>query len=373
MAEEVKEQTPEEVEVKEEPAAPIVEEKKEEKTAPKDSKKKAVKSHVSDEKKQAVKELAERMKTSKTIMLVSIKSLPSAQLQKIKKDLRGKADVQVIKKSILTRAIDATGIPEIDGLKEHVEADTAVALSDDDAFEIAAFLTANRNPIAAKTGQEATDDIQVEAGPTDLMPGPDISALGNVGLQVAVEEGKIAIKAPHVVLKKGEEVTEGIASVLLKLDIKPFMIGLSPTVIYDGSAKKIYVGVKIDKDEALNNLLTAQSKGLGLAQSLKIVTKDTIGYLLAKANAEASSLEKLAPAEAEAPKEEEKKDEEKPAEEKKEEEAEKASPDVPSEDGKENIDSEEAVEETTEVEEDKGEEVVEKIKEEEKESVKDAE
>jgi len=290
----------EEVEQKQEetPAEPVAEEKK--------PAKKGVKAHVSDEKKQAVKDLAEKMKTSKTIMLVSIRSLPSPQLQKIKKDLRGKADVQVIKKSVLIRAIDASEVPELADLKEHLEADNALALSNDDAFELAAWLSENRNPIAAKTGQEAPEDIEVQPGPTDLMPGPDISALGNVGLQVAVEEGKISIKQPHVILKKGEPVTEGIASVLLKLDIKPFMIGLNPTVIYDSSSKKIYVGVKIDKDEALNNLLVGRSNGLGLAQSLKIVTKDTIGYLLAKANAEMKKIESLAPAE---PAAEEKKEE----------------------------------------------------------------
>jgi len=245
-----------------------------------------------------VKTLAEDMKNAKTLMVVSIRNLPSAQLQKIKKQLREKAIVKVIKKNILLRAIDAAGVSEMMDLKEHIESDCALAISSDDAFELAAWLTENRNPIAAKIGQEATDDITVEPGPTDLMPGPDISILGSVGLKVSVEEGKIAIKEAHTILKKGEVVNENLASVLLKLDIKPFMIGLNPTVIYDGEAKEIYVGVKIDKEEALNNLLIAQSKGLGLAQSLKLVTKDTIGYLLAKANAEAMALEKLAPVEA---------------------------------------------------------------------------
>jgi large subunit ribosomal protein L10 len=272
----------------------------------KQEKKGRPKREIPQKKLKAVEKLAEDMKKSSTIMILSIRNLPSPQLQKIKKDLRGKAEVQVAKKSIVERAIDSVGIEEMKALKEHLEADTAIALSNEDAFDIAAWLFENRNPIAAKQGQEATDDIKVEAGATDLVPGPDISALGSVGLKVAVEEGKIAIKEPKVVVKKGDVVDENMASVLQKLDIKPFMVGLNPSVIYDSKTKKIYVGVRIDKQEALDNLLTAQSKGLGLAQKLQIITKDTIGYLLAKANAEANALEKLAPKE---PAAEEKKEE----------------------------------------------------------------
>ena len=61
-------------------------------------------------------------------------------------------------------------------------------------------------------------------------------------------------------------------------------------------------------------LASAAGKALGFAQKIAYYAKETIGYLLAKANANNQALSKLAP------KEEEKK-EEKPAEEEKKEEA----------------------------------------------------
>lgn len=260
-------------------------------------KEKKQKKEVPKKKIKAVENLAEKMKNAKTIMIVSIRGLPSSQYQKMKKDLRGKAEIQVFKKSILTRAIDATKIQEMQGLKEHIDSDTAIALSEEEAFELAAWLSENRNPVAAKAGQESPDNIKIEPGPTDLAPGPDISVLGSVGLQVGVEEGKITIKKAHTILKKGDKVNETTASVLLKLGIKPFMVGLNPSVIYDKESKKIYVGVKINKEEALANLLTAQSKALGLAQKLELITKDTIGYLLGKASLHEKALSKLSPKE----------------------------------------------------------------------------
>jgi len=72
-----------------------------------------MKSQVSKEKVEAVKKLAEEMKNANTIMLVSIKSLPASQLQKMKKSLREQATIRVAKKSLIVRAVEATGISEL--------------------------------------------------------------------------------------------------------------------------------------------------------------------------------------------------------------------------------------------------------------------
>ncbi len=253
------------------------------------------KTHVSKEKVEAVKKLAESMKNAKTIMIVSIKNLPSNQFQKIKKDLRGKADISVAKKSIVLRAIDATEIPELSKLKENVQEDSALLFSKDDAFELTGWFTENRNPIGAKEGQVAENDITIEEGPTDLVPGPVISELGSLGLQIMVEEGKITIRKSKVAVKTGEKITSAAASIFQKLGIKPFMIGINPLAFYDAPSKKVYVGVKIDKKKMLEDILIANSKALGMSIAIAYPAKENIGFLLAKANAHGNALLKLAP------------------------------------------------------------------------------
>jgi large subunit ribosomal protein L10 len=251
------------------------------------------KTHVSKEKIEAVKKLAEKIKGAKTIMLVSIKSLPSSQLQKIKKDIREKANIQVAKKSTILRAIDESKIEEIQKLKEIVKEDSALLISNDDAFQLAGLLTESRNPIAAKEGQVAEEDIIVEEGPTDLVPGPVISELGALGLQIMVEDGKISIRKTKAAVKKGDKVTSNAASILQKLGIKPFMIGITPLAFYDSNSKKIFVDVKIDKKKALEELLVGNSKALGFALAIAYPSKETIGMLLAKANSHMNALNKL--------------------------------------------------------------------------------
>lgn len=256
--------------------------------------KKAPAAHVPKEKVVAVTKLANEMKNGNTIMVVSIKSLPSSQFQKIKKDLRDKAIVRVAKKSIIMRAIDETKIAELAKLKDHIQEDYAVLISDGDAFELSGWLTENRNPIGAREGQVADDDIHIEEGPTDLVPGPVISELGTLGLAIMVEDGKITIRKSKIVVKKGEKITANASSIFQKLGIKPFMIGITPAAFYDGKLGKVYTGVKIDKKKALEDLISINSRALGLSIAVAYPTKNTIGFLLAKANAHFNALTKLA-------------------------------------------------------------------------------
>ncbi len=267
-----------------------------------------------------VNKLAEAIKSAKTLMVASIRGLPSKQFQEIKKAIREHADVRVAKKNIMLRSLKAAGV---EGMDEYVGADCALVISELDAYELAGILATKKTPVYAKAGQVAEDDIEVKDGPTDLLPGPAISELGALGLQVAVEDGKIAIKAPKVVVTKGQTINENAASIFMKLNIMPFNVGLNVSAAYDVASKKIYTELKIDPEGYTEELKVAAGKALGFAQKIAYACKDTIGYLLAKANAGAKALEKFEEVkeDTEESKDESADGEEKPAEDTKTEEA----------------------------------------------------
>lgn len=244
----------------------------------------AHKAHISNEKKSKVKELAEKMKM-KTVMVVSVKGLPSAQFQDIKKKLRDKARIQVAKKSLVDFALDHCGIKELHELVKYVDDSTAILFSDHDAFEIAGILSNEKSPQKAKAGQIAPFDIEVKAGPTDLVPGPDISALSAVGLAPKVDKGKIAILQDKVILKEGKTVTPAIASIMAKLDIIPFEIGIEPIAAYDGEEKKVYANIKIDKAGTLTELEFSFGKAISFAFEMAYPTSETLDLILGKAKA----------------------------------------------------------------------------------------
>jgi len=238
------------------------------------------KTHVSDLKKKVVKQLAELMK-SKTVMVVSIKGLPSAQFQEIKKKLRINAKINVAKKSLIDYALEHTNNESLKELVKYVGADCALLYSDEDAFILSGILADGKTPAKAKAGQIPEETIWAEAGLTDLIPGPDISALSAVGLKVKVEGGKLAIQTRAIICKAGEPISSERAAILAKLNIIPFKIGIEPVAAY--SDGKVYSGIKINKEEFMKDFKNMYARAFAFAVNLPFVTKQTLPLILGKA------------------------------------------------------------------------------------------
>ena len=238
-----------------------------------------------------VKELAEKISKSRSLMVVSIKGLPSKQFQNIKKSIRENAFIKVEKKNILIRAIKELKKESVLELEKHISDSCAFAISNLEGYELAGILSKKKTPVFAKTGQIAPHDIEVKEGLTDLVPGTAISELGALGIQISVENGKIAIKKDKIIVKEGGVINEGASAVLMKLGVQPFSVGLNPIAVYDVKEEKIYTDLVIDSDAAIAKLKESAGKALGFAQRIKYYCKETIGYFLAKANMEGKALE----------------------------------------------------------------------------------
>jgi len=251
------------------------------------------KTHVSEGKKKSVKELGELIKNSKTIMIASVKNLPSAKFQEISKKLRGKAVIKVPKKNLIFKALDSSGNETVKQLKEQIKDSIAILFSDMDPFELAIELIKNKSQTKAKAGQEAVEDIEVQAGPTDLIPGPAISELGALGIQIQIDKGKINIKESKVIVKKGQKISINASDVMSKLDIKPFSVGFVPLCAFDIKENKIYYEIKIDRDETLKEMKIAYSQALALGVQIGYTTEETIKFIIGKAGMHERALEKL--------------------------------------------------------------------------------
>jgi len=266
---------------------------------------------IPDYKKDLVVKIAEKIKSSRTVLVASTKGLPASQFQMIKKKLRGKAEIMVAKKSIVVRAISGIEKGALQNLKEQVGADVCLIFSGLEAFELSGLLVDNQSPARAKAGDIAPADIDVEPGPTDLIPGPAISELGSVGLKVAVEDGKLAIKQGATIVKEGEVIDGKASGVMGKLGITPMKVGFIPVAAYDSESDMIYTEIKIDKEGTLADLRSAIGKAFGFAVNIGYTVKETISYFISKAAMEEKALAAKVDS-----------GEEKPAEESKEEKAE---------------------------------------------------
>ena len=155
------------------------------------------------------------------------------------------------------------------------------------------MLADNRSPLKAKTGDIAPEDIIVEPGPTDLVPGPAISELSGAGLKVAVEGGKLAIKQQKIIVYAGEVIKENIAGVMGKLGITPMKVGFEPLAAYDADSDKVYSNIKIDKKKTIEELKDSAFRAFGFAVNRIYIAKETIFHLFARAVREELSLIKF--------------------------------------------------------------------------------
>ena len=279
-------------------------------------------SEVPKEKIKAVKEMADLIKTKKTILVADISSIPGSQFQQIGKKLRGKAIVKVPKKNLFFRAVDESKNETVLKLKDFFNKPVAILFSDLDSYELAAELLKNKSPAKAKAGQIAPKDLEIPAGPTDLVPGPAISELGGLGIKIQIQGGKIEIKEPKVLTKEGEKISEGASAMLSKLGIMPFTIGFLPISSYDSKENKIYTEIKIDSEEATREIKELFGRALAFAVKIGLLNSMTVPLILQKASSHERRIIKVLtgePDEVPAPAEEKKdeipqeKKEEKPA------------------------------------------------------------
>lgn len=246
--------------------------------------------HVSKKKMNSVKELSKLLGEKRTVMIVSIKNIPASQFQEISKKLRNKAIIKVPKKNLINRVLESSKEEDLRKIKDQIQDSVAVIFSDLDPFDLALELIDNKSPAKAKPGQVAPKDIEIPAGPTDLPPGPAISELGALGIQVQIEKGKISVKKPKIIAKSGEKISKGAAEIMGKLDIFPFNVGFIPLSAFDSQDKKLYLKINIDKEGTLIELKESFGKALALAVEISYSNEDTIKYLLGKATAQEAKL-----------------------------------------------------------------------------------
>lgn len=236
-------------------------------------------------KKDRVEAFAELMKEYPVIGLVNVANLPSRQFQILRKKLRKDALLLMGKTQFIEMAIEKAKDSKKDfgKLSDSIEGMPALLFTKQNPFKISALIRASKSKAPAKPGQVAPYDLIVPAGPTQFTPGPIISELGSVGLKTGVENGKITIREPATIVRKGETVSKKASEVLAKFSIEPMQIGLDLVAAYEDGLVYGRDVLSIDAEQYLTMLKTAAAEVLGLSIEIGYTTKDNIERFIGKA------------------------------------------------------------------------------------------
>jgi large subunit ribosomal protein L10 len=246
---------------------------------------------VLQEKISDVEEITQLIKQYKVIGMASLQKVRAAQLQEFKKNLAEKVYMRVIKNTLMKRAIEnCKEKPELKRLVEHLAGSNVYLFADLNPFKLALLLERGKVKITAKAGDIAAFDVVVPAGNTGQPPGPIISQLNAVGLPTRIEAGSVWITKDTLVVRKGEVISERLASVLSKLGIKPVEAGLMMKVAYDDGLIITQEQLRIDINEIKQSIKNAHADAFALSLSIAYPTLENIEMLVQIAHQEAYAL-----------------------------------------------------------------------------------
>ena len=132
--------------------------------------------HVSDFKKKVVEDITKLSKEYPIIGVVNMENLPAPQLQSMIKELRGKVNLFMTKKTLMKIALekikkDKKGIEE---LEKYFNGMPALIFTKYNPFKLSKMLRKNKTAAPAKASQIPPNAIIIKKGPTHFEPGPII-------------------------------------------------------------------------------------------------------------------------------------------------------------------------------------------------------
>ncbi len=247
-------------------------------------------SKAAPEKKDVVKKIVTLGKTYPIIALLNMEGLPASSLLQMKKQLRGKVELVMTRKTLIQHGLKELKLQNGEKLLEKIAGMPALMFTKENPFALYRIIKKSKTPAAAKAGQIAPRDIVLQPGPTPFTPGPVISEFAQLGIKAGVEGGKVAIKQEATVVREGEPINAKLASMLQRLGIEPMEIGLDLACVYEKGIIYPKSVLDIDEDKFMQDLMGAVSGAFNLAIDITFINKDTIETLLGKAFREAKAV-----------------------------------------------------------------------------------
>jgi len=246
---------------------------------------------VSKEKLTQVKEIKKMIEKYPVIGMIDLFKMPSAQLQSIRKLLRGKAVIKMYKKRLISRVFDEIKTNEgLKKLEEFAPNEPTLIFTEMNPFKLFSLLKKNKSNTYAKANDRAQDDIIINAGPTNIPTGPAIGELQRAKIPVMVKEGKIHVREDTTLVKKDEIISALLANILKKLDIKPMVVGINVLGVWENGTVFSKDVLDVNEEEFLQNIRNAYFNALNLSVNVCYFNKESIKLLIQKAYRECKNL-----------------------------------------------------------------------------------
>ena len=233
-------------------------------------------------------ELQELPKNYSVIALTNITKVRATQLMAIRKKFRKEIKIRIIKNKITQRAFERIkDVPGLEKLSVELKGQCALMFTNINPFKLNLLFDQNKIFLPAKGGDLVTKEIVIPAGNTGISPGPVLSEFKESNVLTRIDQGMIWVNKDTVVAKPGDVISQKLASLMSKLNIKPIEAGITVThAVSEGNLFKEQELI-IDLSNYRSDLEKSIRESIALALEAGYITAETIRLHLVRAHSQA--------------------------------------------------------------------------------------
>lgn len=229
-------------------------------------------------------ELQQLPKDYQVIALSKMTKVRATQLMAIRKKFRNEIVIKIIKNKIAIKAFQQIKeTPGIENLSKELEGQCALMFTNFNPFKLNLIFDQNKVYLPAKGGDIASKEITIPAGNTGITPGPVLSEFKESNVPTKIDQGTIAVTKDTVVAKPGTIISQKLASLMSKLNIKPIEAGISVNYAISEGLQYLEKDLRLNIVEYENQLKIALNEAKSLATEAAYTTPETIEPILIKA------------------------------------------------------------------------------------------
>ena len=239
---------------------------------------------------QMYQQLQELPKKYSVLALVRMEKVRGSQLLPLRKKLQGEVEIVSIKDKVAKLAFEKAGITGIDKLSEKITGQCVFMFTNMSPFKLNVLLGKNKVMLFARGGDTASMDVIIPPKNTGIAPGPMLTDFKENGIATKIDQGTIWIMKETIPVKKGEPISEKLAGLLSKLDIKAIEAGIVLNAALEEGLVYQQEEMIIDVEKFRNDLAQAHQEAISLSIEAAYITTDNIEQILAKAVQSARSV-----------------------------------------------------------------------------------
>ena len=239
---------------------------------------------------QMYQQISELPKKYNVLALVRMEKVRASQLLPLRKKLQGEVEIFSVKDKVARLALEKAGVKGVDKFVDKLEGQCLFMFTNMSPFKLNVLLGKNKVMLFARGGDTASMDVVIPPKNTGIAPGPMLTDFKENNIPTKIDQGTIWIMRETIPVKKGEPISEKLAGLLTKLDIKAIEAGIVLNSALEDGLVYEQEEMIIDLEKFRNDLAQAHQQAISLSIEAAYITADNIEQILAKAAQSARSV-----------------------------------------------------------------------------------